>query len=176
MIVIFRGPSGSGKSTLAKLLMTDTFELPGGIPTYSTPATDYVKSLWGSIIASQAIGVYASADDYFMVNGEYKFDPKYLNAAHGGCLQKYTDAVKLKDVHVIVDNTNCSLAEVAPYAALASAYGQEIHIITMLVPAELCWQRNKHKVPFANIAKQEINLRQSIAEWPPWFPQQIFPN
>jgi hypothetical protein len=75
---------------------------------------------------------------------------------------------------LVVDNTNCSVAEVAPYAALAGAYGHELHIITLIGDPLAAWQRNRHGVPFANIVKQDVSLRQSLAEWPPWFPQQIF--
>lgn len=176
MIAIFRGTSGSGKTRLAGLLKSLDFKF-GPYDPVSTPAVDYVKSLWGKVMASEHKGVgIVSADDYFMVDGEYKFDPKFLGTAHAACLRHFTEVVQDQRAVVVVDNTNCSIPEMVPYAALANAYAHELHIITLVSDPFVSWKRNKHNVPFNNIIKQDLTLRQSILDMPPWFPQQLFPE
>lgn len=104
MIYILRGPSGCGKSTWAK--------------------ERYKK---GASICS--------ADEYFTrVDGSYHFDPSELGQAHGKCLRRYIDVVKQvyelgDEFDIIVDNTNITDAELAPYVRIAEAYGQLFRII-----------------------------------------------
>jgi predicted kinase len=175
MVVVFRGASGSGKSHLAKLLGSTDFKLGGLDPTMS-PAVAFLKSLWGSIIKREHKFYSISADDFFMTDGEYQFDVKQLGAAHQSCLRNFTDVIRDEKAVIVVDNTNCSLAEFIPYAALANAFAHELHIITLITPPDVAWRRNTHNVPFANIAKQAFVLQDSVVNMPPWFPQQIFPE
>lgn len=175
MIIIFRGVSGSGKSRFTELLKSLDFKF-GPYEPVRDQATLFVKSLWGSIMASEHKLYDVSADSYYTIDGSYKFDPKFLGAAHAACLRNYYEVVRDPKAAVIVDNTNCSLSEFVPYAALANAFNHELHILTLLVDPVVAWKRNKHEVPFSNIAKQDLTLRQSILDMPPWFPQQIFPG
>ncbi len=125
MVIIFRGPSGSGKTTLKDLLASIDFKIKVGdeaLEPSMTPAIAYAKVLWGSIIKSEHAMHICSADDFFMINGVYKFDAKLLGTAHATCLRNFSDLVKDPKNVIIVDNTNCSLAEFVPYAALANAY------------------------------------------------------
>lgn len=180
MVIILRGPSGVGKSSLVELLMSNNFKYGQSEPAMR-PQIAYIKSIWGSFHDKEHTISKFSADDYYMVDGEYKFDPAHLGTAHNGCLREF--ARKLLTAYadttvqhiLIVDNTNCTVAETVPYAALASAYAHELHILT-LFPADVnaCYARNKHRVPLNNVIKQDLALRTSIAEMPPWFPQQLF--
>lgn len=175
MVVILRGASGAGKSVLADLLLaSNATEFDFGTNIVG-PAIDYCKSLWHSIQKSGDAKHRITADDYFMVNGEYKFDPKFLGAAHNSCLRHYNEIVGREGNTIVVDNTNTSLSEFVPYAAFASAYAHEIHIITLVVSPLKAFSRTRHKTPFSQIVKQVYNLEKSIIEMPPWFPQQIFP-
>lgn len=180
MVIILRGISGSGKSRLATLLSSEDFHISHGAVAKVVPeptmATEYTKSLWGSFRSREHKLRKISADDYFMINGEYKFDPKYLGAAHTACLREFHQHISDPKAAIIVDNTNCTLAEFVPYAALANAFNHELHIITLLTEPIVAWKRGKHGVPFSNVVKQAYNLQDSIANWPSWFPQQIFPE
>lgn len=179
MIIVFRAPSGAGKSTLADLLRSTRSPSEGNPstsePVYSTKARSFVKTLWDSFIDREHRLGYFSADNYFLVNGVYQFDAKHLGTAHNNCLLQYTNAVIDPGMVAIVDNTNCSLVEVVPYLALASAYGHEIHVITLVGDPQKAWERNKHEVPYERVLDQDARLRDSLKDWPRWFPQHIFP-
>lgn len=123
-VKIFRGLPGSGKSTMAK-------EHAYGEERYAI----------------------VSADNYFMVDGEYRFDPTRIGEAHTACMRAFLDALKLDTPLVIVDNTNTTIAEVTPYRLVALAMGYEVEIIRVECHPEICAKRNTHGVPAATIEK-----------------------
>ena len=97
-LYIIRGLPGSGKSTLARKL------------------------------ADQYRCNYYEADQYFMVEGEYKFDPSKLHKAHSHCWQSaFNDIAHGRDV--IVSNTFTTIKEMREYFYLASNYGCELVVI-----------------------------------------------
>lgn len=143
MVIVMRGPSGAGKSTYAK------------------------KHYKGAFVVS--------ADHFFEVNGEYKFDPSRLAEAHAECLRKFTHAVSSPDSKsdvVVVDNTNTTVAEVAPYAALALAYGHELKILTFRGDYIKAARRNEHLVPAPAVKAQAERMEEQTAMLPPWWPQE----
>lgn len=144
---ILQGVSGSGKSTLAKSLVA-------GLPVGQ--------------------GVSISADQYFIdEKGEYRFDVSKLGTAHQWCLRSFVAAVAEAPVAsvVVVDNTNCTVAEVAPYYALAEAYGYAVTILVVGNEATLgdCANRNVHGVPLAGVTAQGNRLAQFERAMPPWW-------
>jgi GTPase SAR1 family protein len=169
MIILFRGISGSGKSSLAEAYRTENW------PTMVTPAIEHMKQLAKTTRARDK-SIF-SADNYFMVDGEYKFEASQLSMAHQDCLKKYTETIRKSDDAdvLMVDNTNCSVAECAPYMALAGAYQHRLSVVTLVALPVDAFRRNKHKVPFDSTCRQSLTLNDSIANWPPWFPQRIFP-
>lgn len=140
-VVILCGISGSGKSTYIKNHLSDAD--------------------------------VCSADHFFMVDGEYKFDVKKLGQAHGECLKHFVYLVSQKPhgnrVPVVVDNTNTSMMEVAPYAQLALAYGHELEIIILEAPLELAHARNTHGVPIQGVQGQHDRLVKLADQLPPWW-------
>jgi predicted kinase len=144
---ILRGTSGAGKST-------------------------YTKTFYPN-------AVVCSADDYFMVDGKYQFDSKKLSEAHGACLRKFVEIVvdlalnRPFDTTVVVDNTNCSIAEIAPYAALALAYGADLEIITLLTPTDVAVKRNVHGVTLEGVMRQRLNLDAGTKQLPPWWKHKV---
>lgn len=160
MVIILRGISGSGKSSLVRGR--------GG----SAEAYDYLHQL-----DDDSQRIVLSADDWFLsADGGWFFDPAKLGEAHSWCLKRFLEGVIKTKATLIIDNTNCSIAEVAPYAAVALAIGQPLHIITLVGAPDKCWRRNKHEVSFDSVLRQDIALRRSLEDWPPWFPQRIFPS
>lgn len=157
-VVILVGPSGSGKSTYA---------------------------------AGLGPCVVCSADQHFteMRTGKYLFIPERLADAHKYCLLNVLDSMQSgtpRNVPLVVDNTNCTLVELAPYVALAKAYDHPLEIRAPGVSKEMLlgdfnaaaqvgtWaDRNTHGVPVAGVATQWANLRGAWQNWPRFWPALI---
>lgn len=114
-----------------------------------------------------------SADDYFMT-GEggrvYRFDPTKIGEAHSDCLRRFITAVS-NSVNIVIDNTNCTVAEIAPYYAIGQAFGYEIRILTIECNPGVAAMRNTHGVSEITIGMMYANLRNRI--FPPWWPNEI---
>lgn len=115
-----------------------------------------------------------SADDYFMRSGEYRFDASKLSEAHGACLRNFVSLLQDSTDEVVVDNTNTTVAELAPYAALAQAYGYELQIVTLHCDPDIAHTRNRHGVPLDAIRR--MNERLLARQLPPWWPHSDVPQ
>ena len=94
-MIIMRGPSGSGKTTLAKELQ------------------------------KEHNAIIASADHFFMVQGEHCFNANKLPRAHNWCQERARCACE-DDQNVIIDNTNMALWEMKPYVQMADFFKYEV--------------------------------------------------
>jgi len=104
------------------------------------------KSTW--VKKNYPKAVVCSADDYHIVEGEYKFDPRKLGEAHDKCFLKYLqNLLSRTDADIVVDNTNANIIELAPYVRLAEVYPIDYKIITMFCEPHIAWARNIHNVP-----------------------------
>ena len=116
------------------------------------------KSTWAKTNRSGA--THCSADSYFQVGSSYRFDPSKLGKAHGACFRKAVEAIQAGE-NVVIDNTNSTVTEIAPYYALAQAYGVNVEIVQMTIDPEVSALRNVHGVPGAGVkatAKRCANL------------------
>lgn len=150
-LYILVGVSGAGKSTEAKR----------------------ISRTHGIIRESVTI---CSADDFFTRTGSYLFDPKQLGEAHASCMRDATEACVRGDDCVIIDNTNLTNVERAPYYLLGVAFGYTIHMVWVdsghLSPEQLS-ARNVHGVPAAAIAR----MRDRMEEAPPyWTVRHVYHN
>jgi predicted kinase len=101
-LTIIRGVPGSGKSTLAKKLQK----------AMGTMTTDHFE-----------------ADQFFIVDGVYKYDGMKIGAAHEWCQKQVDDALFYKR-DVIVSNTFTTIKEMKAYFEMAKTHGvvpQVIH-------------------------------------------------
>jgi len=99
-LFLVRGVSGSGKNTLAEALA-------------------YFSS-----------APVLSADNFFMVDGEYKFDPSKLKEAHADCRTKTEFEMGVVSSSMIfVANTFTREWEMKAYYDLAEKYGYRVHSI-----------------------------------------------
>lgn len=104
--------------------------------------------------------VICSADQYFSQDGEYRFDFRKLGPAHGMCLRNFTQALLSEaDSTIVVDNTNTTTEEIAPYYSLAKAYGATVHLISFSCEPEVAADRNVHQVPLAACEMMSKRLR-----------------
>jgi hypothetical protein len=68
---------------------------------------------------------------------------------------------------LVVNNTNTTLVEIAPYYAIAAAYGLEVDLITLLCPPSIAAERNVHGVSLA--ACEAMDRRIRSRELPPFW-------
>jgi predicted kinase len=121
----------------------------------------YAKTLSNAIVCS--------ADDYHMVDGEYKFNPANVSKAHQDCLRAFVEECQSDDFdYLVVDNTNTTALEIAPYFRIAEAYGLDIEILEFECSITTSVERNVHGVPRHVIERMDRNLRQKrpSAFWP----------
>lgn len=139
--IILRGLPGSGKSTLARVLRGPE-------------------------------GVVFAADDYFSrPDGSWVFDPVMLGAAHAKCLRDFVCAIQAHAPRVIVDNTNSTNLEAAPYVQLSLAYGYNTRIVMVRHESVVsCAARTIHGVPLSTIQRMADNLEEALRTAPPYWP------
>lgn len=138
-IILLRGPSGSGKSTLARKFQSE--------------------------FSRQKLRIALhSADDFFMKNGQYCWDPKKLSLAHSNCRERVRRSMENELDRILVDNTNMKIIEMVPYAKLALEFKYFIRIEEVALPKgfqnwhamiPILEERNAHNVN-EDILKRQI--------------------
>jgi predicted kinase len=126
--------------------------------------------------ASLTGAVVVSADHYFVEvgGGVYAFDPTKLGAAHGQCLRRYTEALQRGESHVVVDNTNTTTLEMAPYVSLALAYGYAVTIVRVTCDPAIAAARNTHGVPEGAIRAMHARIEATFQTGlPPFWPVTV---
>lgn len=71
----------------------------------------------------------ASADDYFILGGEYKYDRDKLPEAHAYCFSRISDFMRSGVERVAVYNTFVNPKRLEQYIQLAKRYGYWYHIL-----------------------------------------------
>jgi predicted kinase len=133
-LIILSGVSGAGKSTFADIIAAG-------------------RDQWHQV-------KIFSTDDFFMVNGEYKFDGSKLPLFHDLCHMMVEDAMDVDHVDtIIVANTFTEEEHIQPYIDLAEKY--EYNVIINTVEN---WHGSKsvHNVPDYAIERQKAQLLKRI--------------
>jgi predicted kinase len=123
------------------------------------PTLYIMRGLPGSGKSEATTHIYGatvcSADDFFMVDGEYVFQPHLIGKAHAECQVKALKAMGRGQHSVVIDNTNTQKWEYAIYLAMAEVLGYEVCETTVggRSPEEIALyaERNTHGVPLRNI-------------------------
>lgn len=118
-VYILRGIPGSGKSTIVDQI---------------------------GILGEREFTI-CSADLFFMLGGEYKFDHSKIKEAHQFCLRDFCDVVFNKWQTVFLDNTNTTISEFTHYVNIAEAYSYKVVLVTLNINIETSIKRNVHRVP-----------------------------
>lgn len=90
------------------------------------------------------------ADDYFMYNGEYKWNPDDIGTAHAWCQRKCRRFMKKQIGRIIVANTSTTERELKPYLDLGRQFGYKIFSI---IVENRHGGTNVHNVPDAVLEK-----------------------
>jgi predicted kinase len=142
-------------------------------PTFSKPTVWIMQGVSGagksSTVPSNAAIV--SADTFFVdpYTKQYNFNPSKLGEAHGRCLREFVTVLLNKEPFVVVDNTNTTVSEVAPYYALAQAYGYDAVIVHIDADVGEAAARNTHGVPYTGVKAQHDRIAQFSEQMPPWW-------
>lgn len=108
-----------------------------------------------------------SADDYFSRTGSYLFDPSQLGEAHASCMREATEACVRGDDCVIIDNTNLTNIERAPYYMLGVAFNYTIKLVWVepgLTIDEIA-ARNVHGVPVTTVRRMSERMENPLHYW-----------
>jgi predicted kinase len=125
-LILVRGVSGSGKSTFAKKLASEL-----------------------------GVSVFES-DEFFIVEGEYRFDPSKLGWAHKSNQRRTLKALE-DGKTVIVANTLTTLKEIREYTSMAESLGIPVSVYR----SEGRFQ-NTHGVP----AEKVQAMRDRMVDYP----------
>lgn len=92
-----------------------------------------IRGLPGSgktTLAHKLSPIVYEADQYFLVNGEYKFQPALIKSAHAWCKAQVVYAMFDIEAPVIaVSNTFTQRWEYQPYIDFAKQFGYEVFVI-----------------------------------------------
>lgn len=87
----------------------------------------------GKTTYAQSLGIpYFEADQYFMRNGKYMFDPGQLSAAHRWCTTHVEIACHTDSQAVGVSNTSPRLKDILPYIHIGRQSGRKIIIVELM--------------------------------------------
>lgn len=81
-----------------------------------------------STLAHKLSPIVVEADDFMMVDGEYKYDPKKVHYCHKKCFETVENHLKNGEPIVAVANTFIKKSLYAPYVDLANEYGYKVII------------------------------------------------
>lgn len=114
--------------------------LPGSGKSYH--AVNIAGETWGEVVSADTFpGLYTPQAD-----GPPMFNVALLGNAHGACFRRAIEMLQAGR-SVVVDNTNTTQLEVAPYVQLAQAFGAAPKLVRITCDPDKAFARNTHGVP-----------------------------
>lgn len=119
--------------------------------------------------SERARGISVCSADAFWTKTR-PFDPQRLPEAHADCLKGFTQWIVsppfFDKTTIVVDNTNTTLHEAAPYMAVANAFKRTAALVQIDAPYELAYSRQTHGCPLKTFIHMAKNMD---AAPPPWW-------
>ena len=152
-LILIRGLPGSGKTRLASIIAS--LSIPGG---HTVKAEESISIKYENNKCPTSISTFAT-DDFFMTNGEYKFNQGKLSDYHirnqNAVEKQMQDAIEsgeylnkpIKDI-IIVHNTFTQSWEMEAYYELADTYG---YTVTSIIVENNHGGKSVHNVPYDSI-------------------------
>jgi energy-coupling factor transporter ATP-binding protein EcfA2 len=97
-----------------------------------------------STLAETIGGEHVEADQYFMVQGQYQFQPEKLKQAHEWCRNQVQDWMFLNVPLIVVSNTFTQEWEMEPYFQLGEKFGYRV---SSVIVENRHFGQNSHGVP-----------------------------
>ncbi len=165
-VIILAGIPGSGKSRLVEMIRNHRRSKFGELPYLSVH----------------------SVDNFFVgSNGEYQFDPTKLGKYHSRCFNGFREACKNIALRrgvkphencglVIVDNTNTTPWEIAPYIREARSAELDLPTLTLFVSRsfEWCVRDQTHGVSIETMQRMAQNITHTIKDFPRYWDRKIW--
>lgn len=122
-----------------------------------------------------------STDDFWIDDdGNYNFDPKRITEAHGWTFQRFLRALSAASAdefpHIVIDNTNTTIAEIAPYYAAAQSFGADVKVLAILCPWQVAAERQTHGLPGAKVYQMSLRLEETLRSFPSWWDLDVADN
>jgi predicted kinase len=113
--------------------------------------------------------------DQFFIDGDgvFRFQASRAAEAKARCLRAYAAALVEGHQHVVVDDTNLTLLELAPYCALALASGYDLEVLTLQIEPEIAMARCGRDLSADCMRRMVERLDQASAELPPYWPHRV---
>lgn len=152
-LVLLSGIAGSGKSRYVA-------ERFGGVPRFYGSVRGFIDHAAGTPNVE-----VVSADAFFVgADGVYRHDVSLLGKAHNACVASVALwAAASEDDYpadvLVLDNTNTTAIELAPYVALAAAFGIPCSLVTVECDPEVAFARNAHGVPRETVLAMHAALQ-----------------
>ena len=97
-----------------------------------------------STLSKSLGGIHIEADQYFMEDGEYKFDGSKIKLAHNWCKLRVEHSMEDDVQKIAVSNTFTQEWEMKPYFEMAERYGYRVY---SLIVENRHGGVNEHGVP-----------------------------
>lgn len=112
----------------------------------------YGKKIVDSAIDAGLSAIKFEADDFFMKNGKYDWNPKLIGMAHKWCQNSVRKALDLYDV-VVVANTTLALSDVNTYVKIANEAHADFEVVAIHGN-----HQNVHNVPEETLEKMRAKM------------------
>lgn len=124
--------------------MTKKIILTSGIPGAG-------KSFLAESLARENNGQICTTDDFFMKEGKYQYDVKFIGVAHKWNFGQFCHHIFNGCTYIIVANTNLKTWEMMPYVEFGAKMGFDFEIVEPKTKwrydVQECFKRNTHNVP-----------------------------